>query len=193
MEPIILASASPRRQDILRQVGFVFSVMPPEIKEELDPALAPEDQTIILAKQKIEAVLKKKWDHMFPWVLGADTIISLDGKVIGKPASREEAASLLEGFSGRTHHVITGLALYNHRKGNVIVRSNRTAVSFNRLQSDEIEWYLDTGEWQGVAGGYRIQGKASLFVRSIEGSYSSVMGLPISDFYGMLRESGYML
>jgi septum formation protein len=193
MEPIILASASPRRQEILRQVGLVFTVMPPEIREELDPNLTPEEQTIVLAKQKIDAVLQKKWDHMFPWVLGADTIISLEGKVIGKPASREEALSLLEGFSGKTHYVITGLALYNHRKGNVIVRSNRTSVNFNSLQSEEIEWYLDTGEWQGVAGGYRIQGKASLFIRSIEGSFSSVMGLPISDLYGMLRESGYTL
>jgi septum formation protein len=193
MEPIILASASPRRQEILRQMGLTFTVMPPEIHEELTPTLSPEEQTVALAKDKINAVLKKKWDHMFPWVLGADTIIYLDGQIIGKPTSREEAAVLLEGFSGRSHDVVTGLALYNHRKNEIVVRANRTIVSFNPLTRDEMDWYLETGEWQGVAGGYRIQGKASLFIKSIEGSYSSVMGLPIADLYAMLVESGYQL
>lgn len=193
MEPIILASASPRRQEILRQMGLTFTVMPPEIREVLNPALSPEEQTISLAKEKIDAVLKKKWDHMFPWVLGADTVICLNGRIIGKPSSREEAQEMIESFSGTSHHVVTGLALYNHRKNEIVTRANRTIVTFNRLEPAEIEWYLETGEWQGVAGGYRIQGLASLFIRSIEGSYSSVMGLPISDFYGMLRESGYHL
>lgn len=191
MEAILLASASLRRQDLLKQLGIPFNVMPSRIEETVDPALSPEDQTVLFARRKVEAVLGAIKDRAIPWVLGADTMISLDGKLLGKPLVREEAFECLRSLAGRTHSVVTGIALYSNRTKAISTTASSSEVEFAPMEDSEIDWYLDTGEWQGVAGAYRVQGKAAAFVRKIAGSYSGVVGLPLQDFYGILRRNGY--
>lgn len=191
MEPIILASSSPRRQEILKSLGLPFTVMSPHIEECLDARLSPEENAQAIANKKVEYVLSLITDRFLPWILGADTLIYHGGRVIGKAESREEARDILCSFSGQEHIVTTGIALYSGRSKHITCLSQSTKVQFKPLSDTEIEWYLDSGEWQGVAGAYRIQGKAAYFIKSISGQYHSVVGLPISDLYGILRESGY--
>ncbi len=191
MEPIILASSSLRRQEILKQLGFPITIMSPDVDESFSPGEEPASIVTGLAAKKVQYVLGVITDRFLPWVLGADTLIFHSGRAIGKPGSREEAHEILSSLSGATHEVYTGLALYSGKSKNTVTAANRTTVRFRSLEEEEIQWYLDSGEWQGVAAGYRIQGKASFFIDMIEGQYHSVVGLPISDFYGILRSAGY--
>lgn len=191
MEPIILASASLRRQEILKQLGFPFTVMTPKIDETIPDGMDIGEGVADIARRKVGYVLSVINDRYLPWVLGADTLIFNQGAVIGKPSSREEAEAIISSLQGREHSVFTGLAIYSGRTKEVQSSSNETKVRFRPLSKEEIEWYLDSGEWQGVAGGYRIQSLASLFIDRIEGQFHSVVGLPISDLYGILRLAGY--
>jgi septum formation protein len=191
MEPIILASSSLRRQEILKQLGFPITIMSPAIDESFSPTDDPAAIVADLSLKKVQYVLSIITDRFLPWVLGSDTIIYHEGRAIGKPETREEAHAILSSLSGKTHSVFTGLALYSGKTKNTITIVNQTTVRFRKLEEDEMQWYLDSGEWQGVAAGYRIQGKASFFIDRIEGQYHSVVGLPISDFYGILRSAGY--
>jgi septum formation protein len=115
----------------------------------------------------------------------------LDGKIYGKPQNREHARLMLSELRGRTHQVISAVALFCGRKNAMDRCSVVSTVSFAELEDGEIEWYLDTGEWEGAAGSYRIQGLASCFISEICGSYSSIVGLPLREFYVMLRRNGY--
>ncbi len=193
MEPIILASGSLRRQEFFKLLGLPFSIRPPLINEELIVDQDPVQRAEKLALKKAETVVSSYTDSLPLWVFGADTLIAVDNEIFGKAHDRESAASMLRSLSGREHRVITGMALYNRRSGNMDVRSNVSLVRFSLLSESEIEWYLETGEWQGVAGAYRIQGLAGCFIVSISGSYSSIVGLPLHDFYVMLRENAYPL
>jgi septum formation protein len=130
-------------------------------------------------------------DRLPRWIFGADTVVSLKSKFFGKPANRDEAKKMLNMLSGKEHEVVTSIGLYNGREGRIDCRGVSCKVSFAPLAQKEIEWYLDTSEWQGVAGGYRIQNLASCFITSIKGSPSAVVGLPLHDFYVMLRDNGY--
>jgi len=192
MEPIVLASGSLRRQDYFRMLGLPFSIMPSRADEAPPQGMAPTEQAKIIAVRKVEAILSMIDRGSPPWILGADTIISMDGKTFGKPKDRDEAKAMLTMLSGRSHEVVTAMALYNsHTK--IIDRTSVTSlVTFADFSADELEWYLETGEWQGVAGGYRIQGLAACFIKRVEGSYSSIVGLPLREFYEMLRSNGYM-
>jgi septum formation protein len=140
---------------------------------------------------KVKNVIELMKNRLPSWICGADTIISVDGDIYGKPADREDAKTMLSRLQGRDHEVITAVALYNGREKSMDCRSVVSTVSFARLSENEIEWYLNTGEWQGVAGAYKIQGLASCFITLVHGSPSSVVGLPIREFYVMLRENGY--
>jgi septum formation protein len=191
MEPIILASSSIRRQEILRQLGFPFTVMTPRIDESFPSGMNEAGGVEDISRRKVESVLGTIADRFLPWVLGADTLIFLDGRPIGKPESREEAAEILSSLSGREHSVFTGVALYSGKGKRIIVGHDETTVSFKRLDDAELDAYLDIGEWQGAAGGYKIQGRAAFFIERIEGSYHSVMGLPIYLLYDMLKTAGY--
>lgn len=191
MEPIILASGSLRRHEFFRLLGLPFSIMPSNAKEELVDGLDPRAQAERIAREKVEALLKAIANGNPPWILAADTIIDVGGSVFGKPADRADAKRMLELLSGREHEVVTALALYNGRKKTMDCRSNVSAVRFASLSEREIEWYLDSGEWQGVAGSYRIQGIGGCLVSEIKGSYSSIVGLPLHDLYVMLQENGY--
>lgn len=191
MEPIILASGSLRRQDYFRLLGLPFSILPSRASEEIEAGLDPVSQAEAIARRKVDEVVRTLEGRLPPWILGADTIVIVDGKVYGKPIDKEDARSMLKTLSGREHEVVTALALYNGRTKSIDCRSNRSSVRFASLSETELDWYLETGEWQGVAGAYRIQGLAACFISEIRGSYSSIVGLPMHDFYVMLRENGY--
>lgn len=191
MEPIILASGSIRRHEYFKKLHLPFSIMVPGIEENNNMELVPEELAKDLARRKIEAIIKNLSNRMPPWICAADTLISLDGKVIGKTKSREEARTALTLLSGREHHVITAIALFNGKERAVDCRTNTSTVWFAALSPKEIEWYLDTCEWQGSAGAYKVQGLAACFIERIDGSYSSIVGLPVRVLYQMLIDNGY--
>ena len=194
MEPFILASSSPRRQEILKELNIPFKVIIPDIKETVPDDIPVEKAPEYIATKKIEAVIRTlPAEQTIPWIMGADTAIVLNGKLYGKPSSREEARSFLKMFSGKKHKVITSIAIFNGHLNYLDTRTNISTVTFKKLTDEEINRYLDSGEWYGVAGGYRIQGKAAFFITEIKGSYSSIVGLPISDFYDIMLQQNYSL
>jgi septum formation protein len=191
MEPIILASSSPRRQEYFSLLGLPFSVVPAKIDESQTRETSPLKLTRELAVKKVERVIEMLKNRLPYWICGADTVVALDNTIFGKPASREEAGQMLKRLKGREHEVISSIALYNGRKGTIDCRSAACTVSFSPMTKAEIEWYLDTNEWQGAAGAYRIQQLASCFISRIKGSQTTVAGLPLRELYAMLRDNGY--
>jgi septum formation protein len=191
LEPIVLASGSPRRRDYFHLLGLPFTVVTPEADESAGPDADPARATADIAGRKIRAALELCGAEAPLWICAADTVVSLDGQIIGKPHDRAEAESMLKKLRGRTHGVFTSVALWSGRKKTVDTRTVESAVTFAPLLDAEIAWYLDTGEWDGVAGAYRAQGLAACFVESIRGSFSSVAGLPLRELYCLLRENGY--
>jgi septum formation protein len=192
MEPIILASSSPRRQEIFKQLNIPFKVIAPSFVEVKPNDISIFDAPEYFAAQKVISVVKMfPTDQNLDWVFGADTSIVYDGKLFGKPKDANEARSFLHTFSGHTHQVISGIALFNGSIQFLETKTSKNLVTFKKLSEKEIDWFIDSGEWHGVAGGYRIQGLAQCFISNIEGSFSSIMGLPISEFYDILSEQGY--
>ena len=171
-------------------MGLPFTAIPSNVDESFDAGMEASAVVEDLARRKVRKVLHDLKEKP-PWICGADTLVVLDGKFYGKPENREDAACMLRSFSGRAHQVISGLALYNGRAGTFDSRSVASSVSFAPLDEKEIQWYLDSSEWQGAAGGYMIQGTASCFITEIRGSFSSIVGLPLREFYVMLRDNGY--
>lgn len=194
MEPIILASSSPRRQEILKMLNIPFRVIMPSIDETITAGLETDEIPEFLAREKvIEVVRSLPSEQEIPWILGADTIIQKDGKIYGKPESQETAEEYLKEFQGSTHTAVTSLVLYNGRKRTTTSKTAKTKVTFAPMSDAEIQWYLETGEWHGAAGGYRIQSLASCFIEKIEGSQSCVQGLPIRELFDILNEQGYSI
>jgi septum formation protein len=191
MEPIILASGSSRRQEYFKMLGLPFSVMPAKIDESLCTHNDPQELTRELAVKKVENVIEEMRNRLPWWIFGADTVIAIENKIFGKAADRESAAGMLKELSNRQHQVITSMALYNGREKKVDCRTVSCTIVFASMTEAEINWYLDTNEWQGVAGAYRIQGLASCFIDRIDGSASTAVGLPLRDFYVMLKDNGY--
>lgn len=192
MEPIILASSSPRRQEILKSLRIPFRVITSNVDETITTVLKNEEVPEFLAREKVAAVIKSlPPEQEIPWILGADTIIVFNDKIYGKPQTQEEAFNNIKQFQGNTHTVITSIVLYNGKTKTETFRTCKTEVTFSPMTDEEIQWYVDTGEWHGAAGGYRIQGDASIFVQKINGSYSSVIGLPINELFDILKEQNY--
>jgi septum formation protein len=191
MEPIILASGSLRRQEYFRLMGQPFSIMPSPIDEGEHETLPPRERAEELAVRKVNSIVELLSGRLPNWIFGADTLLSVDGEVYGKPADREDAHRMLSTLQGRSHEVITAMALYSGKSKNIDCRSVGSTVTFAPLSPEDIAWYLDTGEWQGVAGAYKLQGLAGCFVAGIHGSYSGIVGLPLHEFYVMLKENGY--
>ena len=189
MDPIILASASPRRQDFFRLMGLPFTCIPAMIDETPPEGLTPQQTTEELARRKALAIAERSPS---PWVFAADTIVVLENEIFGKPAGRDDARRMLEQLAGRRHEVVTAMALYNGRQKTVDCRSKTSEVAFAPFAGAEIEWYLDTGEWEGAAGAYRLQGLGACLIEAVNGSPSGVAGLPLYDFYAMLRDNGYL-
>lgn len=184
---LVLASKSPRRHDILNWMGIPF-----ESDVCTDPEVVPEnlsasDTVRTLAYHKASFVRNL---HPDDFVLGADTIVVLDGEVLGKPSSPAQARSYLSSLSCRTHTVYTGVALLHGPYADI--RADATKVTFRKLSPEEIEWYVATGEPLDKAGAYGIQGLASVFVERIEGNYFNVIGLPAPTVYDMLIKAGFL-
>jgi septum formation protein len=181
---IYLASASPRRSQLLHQVGIAHEVRPVAIDETPRAGEAPAAYVLRLAEEKARAL----WDAIpraerRP-VLAADTTVALEGAILGKPGGLAEAREMLARLSGRTHEVHTAVAVLH--AGEVAARVNTSEVSFRDLSGAEIDWYWGTGEPADKAGGYAVQGQAAIFIRHLAGSYSGVMGLPLYETWELL-------
>lgn len=188
MMELILASASPRRQALLGDLGFTCTVLPQDIDETPLSAEKPEKlvQRLALAKAKAALITLSETDHRL--VLGSDTIVVCDGKILGKPKHKADGLAMLKLLSGRTHQVLTAVALLNHTKQEEAM--SVTKVSFTRLSDAEIEAYWESGEPLGKAGSYAIQGLGAMFVSEIHGSYSGVVGLPKFETVNLLKSFG---
>lgn len=186
---IVLASASPRRTELLAQLGVCCERLPVDIDEAPKTAELPATYVSRLAREKAEAALARlpsQWSAL-P-VLGADTIVELDGELLGKPVDRRHAHEMLTRLSATSHHVHTAVALICH--GSIHQCLHRSRVEFGQLDDAMIRRYLDTGEPLDKAGAYGIQGGAAAFIRHLEGSFSSVMGLPLYETAQLLRQCG---
>ncbi len=185
---LVLASASPRRLDLLRQIGILpDAVVPAEVDETPQPRERPAALARRLAAAKAAAVAAR---HPDCFVLGADTVVALGRRVLPKTSDEASARTCLMRLSGRRHRVNGGLAAHAPG-GRVASRLVVTVVTFKRLEAAEIDAYLATGEWRGKAGGYAIQGRAAAFVPRLNGSYSNVVGLPLYEAQALLKGLGY--
>ncbi len=184
-KPLVLASSSPRRAQLLRLIDLPFTVCPSSVAEDGVAHLSPEEQAVDLAKRKAQAVAS-----VFTWgiVAGADTIVELDGRIFGKPVDAEEARHMLLELSGRTHNVYTGIALQDCPTGRQASDFSCTSVTFRALDEDEIDAYIATGSPLDKAGAYGIQDLSAIFAEKIEGCFYNVMGFPLTKFYLMLRD-----
>jgi len=181
---IILASRSPRRADLLRKMGFLFEIISREIPEETCRLSNPIERVIDLSRRKAEAVLEIVEEGL---IIGADTIVYLDGEIFGKPGDKEEARHMLMKLAGRTHEVFTGFTILQVG-GKQISDMERTAVTFRDLETWEVDDYVATGGPMDKAGGYGIQDRSGLFVDRIEGCFYNVVGFPLTKFYEGLKQ-----
>jgi septum formation protein len=186
LEHLVLASASPRRAEILRAVGWPFEVVAAGVDEAARGGEEVSEYVERLACEKAEAVAGARASGL---VLGADTVVSVGGQVLGKPADAEDARRMLRLLSGRWHDVLTGVALVRAETGEVLVAHELTRVRFAPLSDDEIDWYVATNEPADKAGAYAVQGRAALFIEEIEGDYWNVVGLPVRLVYKLAEES----
>jgi len=187
---IVLASGSPRRKELLAQVGLTpVTVVPTNTVEVPLEGEKPKALVERLARLKAEVVAKTVDES---WVVAADTVVVAGNRILGKPSTQVEARTFLQLLSGRRHQVLTGVVVIRP-DGELSRRIVTTTITFKRLERDEIERYLSLGQWQGKAGAYAIQGYAGGFVRQLRGSYSNVVGLPLYETLALLRGSGFVL
>ncbi|WP_448191022.1 Maf family protein [Azospirillum sp. sgz301742] len=188
---LVLASASPRRLDLLRQIGLIpDTVDPADIDESPLPHELPPQHAARLALAKAEAVAAR---HPGCFVLAADTVVACGRRILPKAETESQARACLALLSGRRHRVLGGVVLLAPESERPVERLVRTDVTFKPLSHEETESYIASGEWHGKAGGYAIQGRAAALVRWIGGSYANVVGLPLFEVAGMLRGAGYPL
>ena len=187
---LILASKSPRRYELLKQMGFDFDVIPSGVKEDFVQGESPKAHVIRLAEGKALDVGGRYPDR---WVIAADTIVYINGSILGKPKNREEALEMLRRLSGQEHSVLTGFSVHHLEKGIGDHGTVQTAVKVKTLSPVEMEWYIQTGEPFDKAGGYAIQGIGSFMIESIHGSYTNVVGLPLCELIQMLNRLGAMI
>jgi septum formation protein len=185
--PLILASASPRRRELLQLAGIPLEIIPSQADERFLQGESPEEHVRRVARAKAMEVGRQ---HPGRWVLGADTVVAIDGRVLGKPGDSREAEEMLRDLSQREHRVLTGFCILRYpsmeeRGGTVISR-----VKFKSLSPEEVRWYINTGEPFDKAGGYAIQGKGAFMVKEVHGSYTNVVGLPLCEVVEALRELG---
>jgi septum formation protein len=188
---VILASASPRRAELLRSAGIAFDIHPAHVDEDVHDEEAPDRYVLRVAEAKARTIASRFPDRL---ILAADTTVVVDGQILGKPRDAADAGRMLRLLSGRTHEVLSGICVIrpveaghdNGAHGRCDVRLARTSVEFVLLTSEQIDWYVASGEPMDKAGAYAIQGLASRFVTRIDGSYSNVVGLPVALVYEML-------
>ncbi|NMO20196.1 septum formation inhibitor Maf [Pyxidicoccus fallax] len=184
---LILASASPRRRELLSQLGLAFTVSAADIDETPHAKEAAEAYVLRLAREKARAVAAR---HPGAWVLAADTTVALESELLGKPRDAEEAKAMLSRLSGRTHAVHTGVALAGRHDEALVVR---TRVTFRALSQEEIAWYAGTGEPLDKAGAYAVQGRGGFLVAAVDGSPTNVIGLPLGETLALLARAGVPL
>lgn len=185
MTPFILASASPRRSGLLKNLGYAFTVQPADTDESLPEGIEPPQAVRMLAARKAETVRSQNPEAV---VVAADTLVFLDGRALGKPRDAHHARAMLQSLSGRRHEVLSGVAVLQGARRDVFYE--RTAVTFYDLSDQAIEWYLKTGEPFDKAGAYGIQGYGSLLIKKIDGDYFNVMGLPVARLARVLAGYG---
>ncbi len=184
---LVLASASPRRRELLAVLGVRFSVAPMDIDERAHPGEDPEDYVRRMALTKAQAGFNRADTNVA--VLGCDTTVVIDGRILGKPADRDEARAMLAALSGRVHRVLSAVALVD--AAGSAERLSSTEVAFRAISAAEADAYWQTGEPADKAGGYAIQGLAACFISEIRGSYSGVVGLPLYETAELLNQKGY--
>jgi len=184
---LILASASPRRRDLLRSAGIDFEVRPSQIVEEIQPGELPEEFARRAAREKATQVGASMPPGVL--VLGADTVVVIDGQTLGKPSDPRDATRMLHLLSGQTHQVHTGICLVRAPDAIEALKHETTLVTFRDLDEEEIRQYVESGEPGDKAGAYAIQGLASKFVTRISGCYSNVVGLPVALVYEILKKA----
>lgn len=188
MKPVILASASPRRKEILQNAGIPFEVAVSHAEEVRGGQFTPAQLVEENAFRKAKEVSDRFPDRI---VLGADTVVAAEGRILGKPANREEAFRMIRLLSGRKHSVLTGISIIGN--GKVVHAVEETSVFFRDLSDEQIRAYIATGECDDKAGAYGIQGKAGVFVERIEGDYFNVVGLPLCKVNSLLEDFYYVL
>ena len=189
MEKIVLASASPRRRELLEQIGIKFDiVVSNEPEDEINKNLSPENYTSELALMKACNAAKKLTGtkRRNSLIIAADTVVYSDEIILGKPKDKEDAFRILKGLSGKTHEVYTGVCVMRLSDGYAVSESVKTSVVFKNLPDSMIKKYIETGEPMDKAGAYGIQGKGAVLVKEIDGDYFNVVGLPVSTLYDML-------
>ncbi|MEE8540125.1 MAG: Maf family protein [Desulfobacterales bacterium] len=180
---LILASKSPRRRYLLNQAGLSFAVIPSHFDESSVSLSSPSTYVKALAEGKAEDISHR---HPQSWVIGADTVVLIDGLILGKPGSRSQARTMLKRLSGKIHKVLTGYAIYCDAKQKKYSDVVTTEVAFKKLTAKEIEWYVHTAEPFDKAGAYAVQGLGSFLVKRINGSYTNVVGLPVCEVLELL-------
>jgi septum formation protein len=187
---ILLASGSPRRHELLKQLAVTFTVSPANIDESIIDGESPKDYVLRMAREKALKGFEQTMGLMPS--LGSDTIVLLDGRILGKPESRTEAESMLQALSGQTHHVYSSVAIALE-PDNVLETLNITAVTFGEMPSDWIRLYCQGDEPMDKAGAYAVQGGTGQYIRHIDGSYTGVMGLPLFETAELLRRAGLLV
>lgn len=183
----ILASASPRRRELLASVGFDFDVIPSSVPELRDPGESPEEYVARLSREKAAAIAAKHADR---WIIAADTTVLLGEELLEKPEDHADARRMLATIAGKTHIVYTGVTLRNTAAGYHDTRVAESEVRMLPLSEQEIAWYVATGEPLDKAGAYAVQGIGGMFIDSVHGSYTNVVGLPLALLYQMLKRAG---
>ena len=186
VQPLVLASQSPRRKELLEVLGIPFSIVVPETDERPRAGESPEDYVVRVAREKALDVSSRVVDSV---VLSADTVVTIDGHILGKPRDRSDAIRMLTQLSGREHQVFTAVCVLDQRDDQIREALEKTAVSFRQVTGLEIEDYVGRENVMDKAGAYAIQGFASVFIPRISGSYSNVMGLPLAMVYELLGRS----
>jgi len=183
----ILASASPRRIELLNLLGLRFEVMPSNVDEKFMKGETPRDHVLRLSEEKARMASAL---HPEAWVMGADTIVIINGNVLGKPRTPEEAKEMLGKLSGRIHTVFTGFTVARKSADIIIRNAVESSVLFREVPEDEMAWYIRTQEPYDKAGGYAVQGMGAFFIKKIHGSYTNVMGLPLCEVVDVLKRIG---
>jgi len=184
---IVLASRSPRRSELLKQLGFDFDIIPSRVEENSEQNETPREQVIRLAEAK---ALDVGAQHPGRWIIAADTVVCIDGSILGKPKNAEEAFDMLNRLSGQEHFVFSGFSVHHFGKEKGAHQAVQTGVKVKSLTPVEMKWYVNTGEPFDKAGGYAIQGIGSFMIESICGSYTNVIGLPLCELIETLGRLG---
>jgi septum formation protein len=182
---LILASASPRRAELLKFMALDFEIIPSHVDESANKSESPQDHVLRLSRIKAQTVADR---YPETCVLGADTIVVIDEEILGKPANRYDAEQILQKLRGRVHEVYTGFTLINKGTGALISQTVRSLVTVRNISNDEIAWYVSTPEPYDKAGAYAVQGLGAFFIKEIHGSYTNVMGLPLCEVVDVLKK-----